>query len=237
MIEYKKYSLEQAKNRYDDLESGGFKGEKLSKTSPFYNLRNALLFVFYNKNEEKQYPLDLAYGKVIHKEILKLNGLDEFLLTTSTFWRFIALDIIPEIIVDRFGNDGGKNKDSLRTHFYSKLVRIYPYSLFWYYDIFNKGNEEETYNFLSQKMFSTDTILNTIERMGRNGFRKDIYNKIVTEYSKLDFKKYLPTQPKDILRKVLIQHTSKNTVFVPDCYEGGIDGYIQMLFNTALGGK
>lgn len=59
---------------------------------------------------------------------------------------------------------------------------------------------------------------------------------ILNKYSTLDFSKFPSTKPNLILRSILIQHTSKNAVFIPDCYEGGVDGYVEMLFNTTLGG-
>lgn len=233
MIEFKKYTSEQANDRFEELKNNNFV-VTLSKGSPFFNLRKSMLDEHSKLQSLTPYLQDLELGKIFHKVLLEMKDIDLSILTTTSFWRFIALDVIPEVIYARFSADG-KVDDALKAHFYSKAVRIYPYDLFWYYEIFSQGTEQETFDFLSNKCFSTDTILNTIERMGRKGFRKDIYRNILIKYSTLDFSKF-PSQRRNlILRSILIQHTSKNAVFIPDCYEGGVDGYVEMLFNTTLG--
>lgn len=234
MIEFKKYTSEQASARFEELKDSNFVGI-INKGSPFFNVRKSMLDELSKLQSLTPYLQDLELGKIFHKVLLEMKGVDLSILTTTSFWRFIALDVMPEVIYDRFSTNG-KIDDALKAHFYSKAVRIYPYDLFWYYEIFSKGTEQETYDFLSKKCFSTDTILNTIERMGRKGFRKDIFRSILNKYSTLDFSKFPSTKPNLILRSILIQHTSKNAVFIPDCYEGGVDGYVEMLFNTTLGG-
>lgn len=48
------------------------------------------------------YLQDLELGKIFHKVLLEMKGIDLSILTTTSFWRFIALDVMPEVIYDRF---------------------------------------------------------------------------------------------------------------------------------------
>ncbi len=233
---------EKAKSVFEQmLSTGDFKRKYSDDNSDINLLVNEMDHLFKNDAKGKTpYQQDLIYGKRLYELLSSFEWFDWTVATNKDFWSYIALYSMPQIIFDRFkkeDKDGGLKVGALGTHFYSKWTRVYPCTLYWIFKICDKGAAQETYDFLSAPCFSTDTILNVVERMGPKGFRIDVYGKIIDRFANLEHQKYAKSigAPNYILRAILVSHGIKNSVYIPELAENGIDGYIDMVFKSALG--
>ena len=229
MVKFYLSKLE-AKNKYENLRLNNFKCiETLSKDCE--ELRNKLLLAYDKAKQNKisDYRVDIKFGIELFDILDKALWFTKSLASNYDFWRYISICIIPEIIFDRFGD--------IPSHFYEKNVRIYPSTIYWYINIFKKESKEKTFDYLSLPCFSTDTILQTIERTG-NETNVDVLREILNQYSKLEIKKikenYCPINK--FLRRILIQHMARSLVIIPEFYDGGIEGYVKMLIDSILNG-
>lgn len=232
-------SMTKAKERFDSMLNDRF--EFVYSNNPDLRfLANELNSVFKNEAKDKSpYQQDLIYGKCLYRVLSSCAWLDWSVATSSGFWRYIALYLMPQITYDRFGSkeDEKLKPNALAKHFYAKHERIYPYTLYWIYRICDQGSLEATFQFLSKPCFSTDTILNVVERMGPKGFRLDVYRLIIEKFSQLDLSKYVKTigSPNLVLRALLVEHGIKNSVYIPELFKGGVEEYVEKVFKSALG--
>ena len=229
----------EAKERFSSMLQDGFTF-KYSDNPDLRFLANDLNNAFMNEAKDKApYQQDLIYGRRLYKILSSCEWLNWSVATNRGFWRYVALYTMPQIVYDRFGPNEEKEakEGALATHFYAKYERIYPFTLYWIYKICDQGTPEATFEFLSKPCFSTDTILNVVERMGPKGFRIDVYKAIIEKFSKLDHSKYSKTigAPNLVLRALLVEHGIRNSVFVPELFKGGIEEYVERVFKTALG--
>ena len=232
-------SLTKAKERFDAMLNDKFEFV-YSNNADLRFLANEMNNAFKNEAKDKSpYQQDLIYGKRLYKVLSTCEWLDWAVATNRGFWRYLALYTMPQVTYDRFGPKDGEplKASALAGHFYAKYERIYPYTLFWIYKICDQGSAEATFEFLSKPCFSTDTILNVVERMGPKGFRLDVYQQIIKKFSELDHAKYLKTigSPNMILRALLVEHGIKNSVYIPELFKGGIEEYVEKVFRSTLG--
>lgn len=220
----------EARTKYEDLRTSNFQCT-VTLSKDIEELRKKLSSA-YNKakdNKKSDYIVDIKFGIELFDILDKTPWFTKSLASNYDFWRYVSICIIPEIIFDRYG-------DKL-DHFYNKNVRIYPATLYWYINIFKKESKDKTFEYLSLPHFSTDTILQTIERTG-NETNVDVLKEILNQYSKLEIKKikenYCPINI--FLRRILIQHMARILVIIPELYEGGIEGYVKMLIDSILNG-
>ena len=73
--------------------------------------------------------------------------------------------------------------------------------------------------------FSTDTVLNLVERTGRCGTNISVYRDIMIRYAALE-----NVVDKDF-RNVMKLNTAKAVVIEPVFSEGGVNGYVNSIFN------
>lgn len=236
-------NLADSKTRFEQMLTTGFENDP-SKENPDLRYFADEMMKIHDLDFSKMapYQIDLVYGKKIFELLSSYDWFTWDVATNRGFWRYIALFVMPQCVYERFkseDSEGNVKMTALASHFYAKWERVYPFTLFWIFKIADQGNPEATFDFLSKDCFSTDTILNVIERMGPKGFRLDIYRKILERFSALDFSKYAETigSPNYVLRALLVEHGIKNSVYVPELCANGIDGYIEKVFQATLGGQ
>lgn len=227
----KYYNTQEAKKKYEKrLYESDFFLINL-KDDGYIELREQLLKVYNElKDKFRGYSFDLAFALELHEIVNQKEWFSPVLAANYSFWKYFSLEVIPDIIFGRHGN--------IKEYYFNKNVRIYPATMYWYIHLFYQGSKEETFKFLNMKCFTTDTIMQTIERPGRKGLDIELYREILKQYSKIDENtarnkcgSYI-----HLLRKVMVQHTAKDVVLVPELYAGGIRGYVEMLFKIVLGG-
>ena len=207
----------------NDFSNEVFKDETLNK------LQSDLVAAFDKAKHLKEYQLDLCFGKDFFDLISACPLFDQYSFNCDDFWRWVALKLIPNIVYQRFCNDRlTADSKALRAHFYSKAVRIYPFTLYYYYKVFDKGDSQKTFEFLNSPCFSTDTIQATIERLGAESFRKDVYVAILDKIRSMDIQP--ASKAKDMLRCVMRQNTLRANTIIPCFFKNGVDGYVDMLF-------
>ena len=178
---------------------------------------------YKEKNIEK-YDLDLFLALDFYEFLNSQPDFNRTYESSNEFWKYIAICVIPDIIADRHGIDKEE-------YFHKKSVRIYPYALYWYIHLSWQGNRDDTYQILKNN--TTDEILQLVERPTKIGINLELYRKIMYTLSNLDKKdKYTVANDKKItkFRVVLMKNTSKLVLLRPEIYPGGLDKYVEMLF-------
>lgn len=176
------------------------------------------------------YLTDLVFGIKLYR-IMQEKGMDIRMASYDQIWTYLGMAVVPEITMERFGdNDPEKPGFHIpEEHYYIKSVRIYLKSLWWYIYLslrFDKNGKEdlaETREMLWDQ--TTDTILQLVERSGREGYRVDVYREIMKFYCDH------PEISSAAFRHVMILNTARSKIMEPDFTEGGCEGYVKELFN------
>jgi hypothetical protein len=204
-------------------------------------LRERLLRLHSRYDDYKEYQFDYRFALDLY-EILNVGNPKEFTLSLAAdydFWRFLSLDVVPDLVWYRHGSQS--------EYYYSKDVRIYLSTMWWYAHMSWQGSREKTEQVMMNN--STDTILNLVERPGRGGVHLDVYREIMRLYSYLDKSERTlemsgmdgsSTVKVDLFRKVMVLHTAKTQVMNPDLHLCGARCYAEMLFRSVgarIGGE
>lgn len=180
----------------------------------------------------KDYFTDLYMGLELYDYFWNQPGFTLRFAENDGFWRYLSISVAPHIVEKRWGKD---NTD----HFWGKSTRIWFRSVWWYIHLSWQGDKETTKKILSKNPFSTDTILNFVERSGRAGTCVEAYRNIIYFYSTLtenDFKRYRERRTResdDPFRVIMKLNTAKMLIMEPALSEGGERGYAKKLFKDA----
>lgn len=195
----------------------------LPKLGKEYSQIREDLIELYNDTKDsiedsiKSYEMDVCFGAALYDYFKTKQWFTERLASDDGFWRYLSLKVVPDLIGERWGND---NAD----HYYTKPSRIWLKCMWWYIHLSLNSTTESTKGMLMSKNFSTDTILNLVERTGRGGTNIQVYRTIISLYNKLD-----DVSDKDF-RKIMKLNTAKAMVIEPVLCEGGIKGYVSSIF-------
>jgi hypothetical protein len=168
--------------------------------------------------DARSYEADVYFATELYAYFKAKAWFNERLACDDGFWRYISLKVIPDLVGERWGNEQAD-------HYYAKPSRIWPKSLWWYFHLSLKDySVDETKQLLLSEHFSTDTILNLVERTGRYGTNLGVYRTIMSKYGALE------DVPEKSFRKVMILNTAKSIVLEPTFFEGGVGGYVDSIF-------
>lgn len=213
-------------------------GTKSPKLDEAYNVIRKDLTALFAKTLESQkqskdrkdYFVDVDYGIRLYEYLEQQSWFNLRVASDVGFWRYLSIMVIPEVVEERWGYD---NED----HYWRKPTRIWLRSIWWYVYISMNHDLKETKLMLLMDKFSTDTILNLIERSGRDGININVYKSIIKVYSLVkkevieDFKKK-SKKGDDLFRAVMRLNTARSVVIEPDFYNGGTLGYVFSLFES-----
>ncbi|MBR6933421.1 MAG: hypothetical protein IKH49_08985 [Bacteroidales bacterium] len=192
----------------------------------YSDIRTDLCALFEAAREEvdgdvRDYRMDVCFGAALY-DYFNLNKLPWFTLRLASddgFWRHLALRVIPDLVGERWG-------ESNADHYYAKPSRIWPKTLWWFFHLSLSGTgAEDTKKMLLSGNFSTDTVLNLVERTGRCGTNISVYREIMTRYANLK-----GVVDRDF-RNVMKLNTAKAVVIEPVFCEGGVSGYVGSIFS------
>lgn len=194
-IELNKYFVNNKEffhNLHDDYRDIRYNLRELYSKSIVYKNENT-----YNKDE---YKTDLNYALNIYDYFNGLEWYNDSVASNYDFWTYICVKVVPDIIEDRHGSE--------RSYYYEKKVRMYIPTLWWYIHMAYQGNREDTIKCLES--LNTDYILQLVERPGRDGMYLNV-SRLIMKYIGSLPKKELEKKidNKNLLRRVLIQNTSK----------------------------
>ena len=126
----------------------------------------------------KAYEVDYIFGIKLYKLLTYKYCMSENEAGNDDIWRYIQLKVCPQIIKYRYGISEDR--------YYKMPTRMWLETLWWYVFLGWRDSEENTKEIL--KGNTTDTILNIIDRTGRYGYRKDLFNEILyKKYFNLEY--------------------------------------------------
>lgn len=173
----------------------------------------------------KDYQLDYRFSLLFYDYFHQKEWMTDRIASDYEFWSYIALIVIPDLVNDRFGVKDDK-------HYYSKGLRIWPYTLYWYAHLSWQGCIESTNKILSSSRCCSDTILNLVERPGRNGTYIDLYRSIMYHFVNCN-----PTKAVDnikLFRSIMKLALAKPQVTDPDLYSGGASEYAKEIVQECV---
>ena len=181
---------------------------------------------------KKDYYIDVHVGLLLYEYLWKQPGFNMRAASNDDFWRYLSLKVVPDVVAERWGKDND-------SHYWSKPVRIWLRSIWWYIHLSWQGGIDATAKILDSPCFTTDSILNLEERTGRNGTFINIHRYIMYYYSRIpqkeleNYDRNTKTQSDGLFRIVMKLNTAKSVVIDPALYLGGEKEYVRSLFNDA----
>lgn len=172
----------------------------------------------------KTYEYDARFAIGFY-EYLKVKGINSLRVAANdSFWRYMSIVVVPDVVKNRWIKDDG-TEGNMADHFFARSNRIWLKNMWWYVHLSYQGDREKTEEVLLSRAFSTDTILNLVERTGREGTNVELYRVIIGKYSKeaLHCDKNF--------RKVMKMNTVKSQVVEPMLCSGGIEGYVDQIID------
>ena len=169
----------------------------------------------------EKYKFDCYFGLKLY-EILSKNNfyLREHDASNDSIWRYIQIHVIPDIVKSRIG----ENDDA----FYKKSNRLYLKRIWWFIHLsMYQDSLENAKNIILDPCNNTDTILQLVDRSGRQGYRVELYREIMKckSQNKVSGDKF---------RNVLVLNNARVKVIDPYLVNGGIEGYVTKLFGEIL---
>lgn len=223
-------SLPSISNDYNDLR------ESLQKK--YNNLKNQEW-----NNARHGYFIDIHFGVFLYNQLNEIDWMSLRVAANDEFWAYLSVKVVPDIVLNRYKslNENKESKSRLEDRFYKAPARIWLKTLWWFINIAWQGDSKTTIDLLKKPVFTSDEMVCITERPGKNGMFISLYREILKYYSNLDkevlesYKKYLRKGNSDTLMRAVIRlHTAKATVMDPCLYEGGIEGYVDDLFNEFI---
>lgn len=179
--------------------------------------------------KRKDYYLDYRFGLLLYEYLNKQQGFSLRVAANDGFWRFLSVQVVPDVVTQRWGPDND-------SHFWSQPTRNWFRSLWWFVYLSWQGDIYSTNKLLSCPHFTTDTILNFEERTGRKGTHVEAYRKIIKCYASVssdELKKSRGKNSDDLFRVVMKLNTARMLVMDPALYLGGEEAYAKSLFLDA----
>lgn len=170
--------------------------------------------------EKLGYDFDLTFGLELYSILINEFAFKLRYASKDDIWRFLQLNIIPDIVYSRWGF----NED----RFYKKNRRIWLKTIWWYIHLSWNKDKETTYNILKNN--TTDTIMQLVERPGL-GYNIELYREIMKKYGELKDKSQYSRM---LFRKILILNTARIMTISPELIEGGIPKYVDNIFENVI---
>ncbi len=178
------------------------------------------------KTGNKAYKIDLCFGMKLYKLLNEKYGMTVRQASTAGIWRFLCIMVAPEAVELRYPGDHPDR-------FWKKAKRIWFRVLWWYIYLSWQGDEKATIEVLKDN--TTDEILQLVDRVGRGGYRVDLYREIM----KMNAREILRSDAwkKELMfRKILVLNTARVQTVEPGLVDGGETRYVDDLCNYYLEG-
>lgn len=190
----------------------------------YQNLRKACIEKYFEIKETSAHDtspsflhlIDMNFGFFLYDYLNQQKDFSSKYESNYDFWRYFAVCVIPDIIADRW--DITKSD-----HFFSKPTGIYPFQVYWYIKLSWQGSVEATREILKNNQ--EDQILQLVDRPSSIGVNLDLYRRIMYKLSFIDTK-----DRQKVFRAVMLKNTAKLVNIRPELYEGGVDAYVDMLY-------
>lgn len=201
-----------ARRRHDELVAGGSPAA-VGLTVDYQSLREKLIHEIAPFGDGiGAGAYDVATGVALYR-ILGEAGMNVRIAADDGVWRFMSLRVLPDLVVARWP---GAPAD----RFWRGRSRIWLRAVWWLVHLSWQGDEEATRAVLTD--FTTDMLVQLVERPGRGGFRVELMRTMLRERSHRKFSQ-------DEFRALMKLNTARLTVTEPWFSEGGIAGYAREL--------
>lgn len=165
-----------------------------------------------------QYEFDLNFAVKLYDVLTNRHGLDPRSASDDGIWRYLSIQIVPDIVEQRWGLHEGR--------FWKESRRIYLKTLWWYIYLSWQGDLDTTYKALQSN--TTDEIMQLVERSGPSGYRVELCREIMGYYSQMD--NQLKKRSSNLFRRVMKLNTARSKVIEPSLGLGGEQDYVKELF-------
>ena len=161
--------------------------------------------------------IDMEFGMELYDYLNKHKDFNAMYRADYSFWKYLAVFVIPDIVSNRWGAD---KEDHFDGH-----TKIYPFQIYWYIHLSWQGDRESTRDILKNNQ--EDQILQLVDRPGTIGVNVELYREIMKRTA------LIPISDKQKkFRAVMLKNTSKMVNLRPELFPNGIIGYVDMLFSN-----
>ena len=214
------YTKAQAKFKFQQIEVDPENCAPRQVKAPFDKLRKQILeqiaiFLEDDDNKIKSYAFDLNLGLFLYTTLNEDYGFTERLAAQDEMWRYLSLEVFPDIVYKRY--------DMNDVRFYQSTRRIWLRSIWWYIHLSWQGTKEATYAILKDN--SSDDLLQLIDRSGSGGYRKELTRELMRQNSLYNSQK----TPR-LFRRLLKLNTARLNIIEPTLVEGGVEKYVSDLY-------
>lgn len=214
------YTKTQAKLKFQQIEAQPENCAPRKVKPAFEQLRQAVLTARddFAQNATKKttpYEIDLHIALMLYELLNTQYQFNERLAARDEIWRYIALEIIPDVVYERCGLSEDR--------FYKRAGRIWPKALWWYIHLSWQGTAEQTKAILVGN--TSDDILQLIDRSGTGGYRIELTRELMRQHH------FVENKPSGIFRRILKLNTARSSMVEPSLVEGGVEAYVADLYH------
>ncbi|EES50930.1 hypothetical protein NE172_03610 [Clostridium botulinum] len=204
----------------------------MPEVDSFYlKMRNELQNAYKDVKEKysRDYEIDIHFGIYLYNYFEKIASFNMRTASDDGFWRYLSLKVVPDLVTDRWGKDN-------EAHFWKRGNKIWLRTLWWYIYLSWQENVQKTLDVIESPGFTTDTILNLIDRSGK-GYYIGVYRNIMYLHSRVpkeklaEFNRNTVTKADSLFRVIMKLNTARTKVIEPALYTGGEREYARSLFN------
>lgn len=176
-------------------------------------------------NDVNSYKFDLSFGLELYNILNNEYGMTEREASNDEVWAHLSVCVVPHLVEERWGfaND---------VRSYKQSNRIWLKTLWWYVHLSWQGTLSDTLDILKNN--TTDDIVQLVERTGKVGFDVTLYRTIMDRYAK-EKGSSLYKASDNVFRKIMVLNTMYVKTIEPMLYQGGYQGYVEMLFASVKG--
>lgn len=168
-----------------------------------------------NGTNKRDYLYDLRFGIELYDLFRSEYNFKERQASSDEVWIYISMRVIPDIVFNRWGLS--------ESRYFKQSRRIWLKTIWWYIHLSWCGTSEKTYNTL--RGFTTDEIVQLVERSGPNGYRIDLTREIMSQFSNLDQSKIR----RNLFRRIMKLNTARVKMIEPSLAIGGTKKFVEEL--------
>ncbi|MCF0260922.1 MAG: hypothetical protein HUJ54_13765 [Erysipelotrichaceae bacterium] len=170
-----------------------------------------------------RYRFDVELGIYLYQWLAAQEWFTPGLGNDPDFWRYLTVCVAPQVVKMRW-DDTDK--------YYLMKSRNYFRTVWWYIYLSWNGDIQMTREMLLSGNFTTDTVLNLVDRCGKKGFCRELTRWLMIYYSRLP-KTVLQKRDRDLFRSIMTLNTARMVVIEPTLYAGQAQGYVKDLFKDS----
>jgi hypothetical protein len=234
----KSFKFNAAKEKYNEFKKHGWNTAviKANLIDQFDDdLRNKLVaeqnrMITNGSIQVDSYEFDVEFGIFLYEYLDKCSWFNIRLACDDDFWRWLSMEIIPEMVVRRWPPpQSGASDDSHRDRLYANKRRMWLKAIWWYVHLTFNVDLQTTKQMLID--FTSDSLVQITERVGRGGYRVELCREIAKQYHSLLYS-YTKNKKEyaNLLRKVMKKNTAWVQTRIPALHPNKEQGYVEELF-------